>query len=93
MRFNKLRVIYSHELGKCSLRRTSSSSRDSADQEAPGAVRGFEDPERATRLHADAKAAYKEDGLFFDPSEYPEEERLELLQKFFETSAPSKVKR
>ena len=74
--------------------RKSSSSKDSESQEAPvPSVPAFEDPERSTRLHADAKAAYEEDGLFFDPSDYPEEERLELLQKFFETSAPSKTKR
>ncbi|XP_033630109.1 UPF0696 protein C11orf68 homolog [Asterias rubens] len=76
------------------LQMKSSSSKDSESQEAPvPSVPAFEDPERSTRLHADAKAAYEEDGLFFDPSNYPEEERLELLQKFFETSAPSKTKR
>ncbi|XP_071797199.1 UPF0696 protein C11orf68 homolog [Asterias amurensis] len=76
------------------LQMKSSSSKDSESQEAPvPSVPAFENPERSTRLHADAKAAYEDDGLFFDPSDYPEEERLELLQTFFETSAPSKTKR
>ncbi|XP_038065992.1 UPF0696 protein C11orf68 homolog [Patiria miniata] len=47
----------------------------------------------AERLFAEAKKALTEDGLMFDPANFAEDELDEMLEKFFETSAPSKVNR
>ncbi|XP_038066017.1 UPF0696 protein C11orf68 homolog [Patiria miniata] len=55
--------------------------------------RGRCDPELSDRLRKDAWKASAEDGLLFDSRDYPEEDRSKLLESFFETSAPSKVKR
>ncbi|XP_022090933.1 UPF0696 protein C11orf68 homolog [Acanthaster planci] len=48
---------------------------------------------RAKRSFVDSKKAGTEDGLLFDPADYSEGELDEMLDKFFEISAPSKVKR
>ena len=51
------------------------------------------DLERSDRRFAYSKAAATEEKLIFDPTVYPENERLERLESFLKTSAPSKVKR
>ncbi|XP_038065971.1 UPF0696 protein C11orf68 homolog [Patiria miniata] len=48
---------------------------------------------KAERLFADSKKSGTEDGLQFDTANFAEDELDEMLEKFFETSAPSKVKR